>query len=81
MEIKEYVTKDMLMGDIVQKYPIAIRALMECGMGCVSCPASAMETVTEAARVHGLNPQDVLDYVNERITYTEAMQEQTALEP
>lgn len=75
MEIREYVTKDMVMGDIIQKYPIAVRALMECGMGCVSCPAAAMETVTEAALVHGLDPDEVLKYVNERISYTEAMQE------
>ncbi|MGX8703506.1 MAG: DUF1858 domain-containing protein [Lachnospiraceae bacterium] len=75
MEIKEYVTKDMLMGEIIQKYPIAARALMECGMGCVHCPASAMETVTEASYVHGLNPDEVLKYVNERITLSEAMQD------
>ena len=78
MQIKEYVTKDMLMGEVIQQYPIAARALMECGMGCVHCPAAAMESVSEAAMVHGLDAEEVLNYVNERITYSEAMAEETA---
>jgi len=63
-KIKEYVNKDMLMGEIVTKYPDAIYALMDCGMGCVGCPASQGESLNDAAMVHGLNPDDVMDYVN-----------------
>jgi hybrid cluster-associated redox disulfide protein len=33
-------------------------------MGCVGCPASQGETVEEASMVHGLNPDEVIDYVN-----------------
>ena len=69
VEIKEYVTSDMLMGEIIMKYPIAIRALMECGMGCVSCPSAQMESLAEASMVHGLDVKEVQDYVNERISY------------
>ena len=69
VEIKEYVTGDMLMGEIISKYPIAIRALMECGMGCVSCPSAQMESLDEASMVHGLDAKEVQDYVNERISY------------
>ena len=68
MEVFTYVTGDMLTGDVVQKYPEAAIALIECGMGCVSCPASAGETLEQAAQVHGLDPAEVLDYVNERMT-------------
>ena len=68
MERKIYVTEDMLTGDVVQKFPEAAIALMECGMGCVSCPASALESLHDAALVHGLDPQEVIGYVNDRLT-------------
>ncbi len=76
MEVKEYVQLDNLIGDIIKSYPIAVRALMECGMGCVTCPASMSETLEEAAMVHGLPADEVLQYVNERISLSEAMMEQ-----
>ncbi len=74
IEVKEYVQPDMLIGDIIKDFPIAVRALMECGMGCVTCPASQMETLEEAAMVHYLNPDEVRMYLNERISYTKAME-------
>ena len=70
----EYVTDDMTIGEAISRYPIAARALMECGMGCVSCPASQMETLEEAAMVHYLDPDEVRRYLNERISYTKAME-------
>lgn len=76
IEVKEYVQLDHLIGDIIKAYPIAVRALMECGMGCVTCPASMSETLEEAAMVHGLPADEVLQYVNERISLSEAMMEQ-----
>ena len=42
------VTPDMLVGDIITKHPLAAQFLMECGMGCIHCPASQMETIEEA---------------------------------
>ena len=35
-EKKVYVTKDMVVGEIISKYPDAAFALMQCGMGCIS---------------------------------------------
>ena len=46
------VTKEMLIGEIVQmneKYP---EILMNAGMHCLGCPASAAETLEEACMVH-----------------------------
>ena len=49
------VTKDMLIGELIRKKPDAIETLMSFGMGCVGCPSSQMESLEEAAMVHGLN--------------------------
>ena len=49
------VSKDMLIGQLLQidaKFaPIHMRA----GMHCLGCPSSQMESLEEAAMVHGLD--------------------------
>ena len=61
---KEPITGDMLIAAIIGKYPDAQFLLMNCGMGCVSCPASQMESLTEACMVHGLDAEEVARYLN-----------------
>lgn len=58
------VTKDMLIGELVRKKPAAIETLMSFGMGCVGCPSSQMETVEEAAMVHGLDLSMLMTALN-----------------
>ncbi|WMI82557.1 hydroxylamine reductase [Anaerotignum sp. MB30-C6] len=61
------VSGDMIMGDILRKYPETAPALMECGMHCLGCPSSQMETLADACMVHGLNVNDVLKAVNDKV--------------
>lgn len=61
------VTADMRMGDILRKHPEAATALVECGMHCLGCPSSQMESLADACMVHGLNVDDVLKSVNDQI--------------
>ena len=68
--IIEYVNKDMLIGDIVAWYPDASLVLMKVGMHCISCFASQMETLEQAAMVHGYDPDDVAKIVNDYLTQT-----------
>ncbi|MBQ7488691.1 MAG: DUF1858 domain-containing protein [Clostridia bacterium] len=63
-ENAQFITKDMTMGEIIHKYPSAMYALMACGMGCVGCPSAQGESLEQAAMVHGLNADEVLDFVN-----------------
>lgn len=58
------VTKDMLIGELIRKKPEAIEVLMQFGMGCVGCPSSQMETLEEAAMVHGLNLDQLMAALN-----------------
>ena len=58
------VTKDMLIGELIRKKPEAIEILMSFGMGCVGCPSSQMESVEEAAMVHGLNLDSLMTALN-----------------
>ncbi|MCI5746699.1 hydroxylamine reductase [Eubacterium pyruvativorans] len=58
------ITKDMLVGDIVNNIEGAAGALMESGMHCLGCPASQSESLENACMVHGLNVDEVLAKVN-----------------
>ncbi len=61
---KVAVTGDMLMGDILRAHPETAEALLSCGMHCLGCPSSQMESLADACAVHGLNVEDVLAKVN-----------------
>nr|WP_296154587.1 DUF1858 domain-containing protein [uncultured Peptoniphilus sp.] len=61
------ITKDMLIGDLVRQYPEAIRTLMQFGMGCVGCPSSQMESLEEAAYVHGFNIDELMAALNKTV--------------
>lgn len=61
------ITKDMLIGDLVRQYPEAIRTLMQFGMGCVGCPSSQMESLEEAAYVHGFNIDELMVALNKTV--------------
>lgn len=58
------ITKDMLIGDILKSHPEAAEILMRFGMGCVGCPSSQMETLEQAAMVHGLDLDSLMNELN-----------------
>ena len=49
------VTKDSIIGEILAVDMGAAQAFFECGMFCVGCPSSAVESIEEASAVHGIN--------------------------
>ncbi|WP_147633932.1 DUF1858 domain-containing protein [Treponema pectinovorum] len=66
-EVEKKVSGDMLVGQIVKDFPEAIDTLMEIGMHCLGCPSSQMESLNDAAFVHGLDPEAVVKKVNEKL--------------
>jgi hybrid cluster-associated redox disulfide protein len=38
--------------------------LLEIGMHCLGCPSSQMETIAEAAMVHGIEPDALVEDIN-----------------
>jgi hybrid cluster-associated redox disulfide protein len=65
--MKNYVTNDTLVGEIVNAYPETIDVLLSSGMHCLGCPASQAESLGDACAVHGLEPSAVVDAVNAKI--------------
>ena len=66
------VTKDMLIGELLQLDPGVAPVLMGAGMHCVGCPASQAESLEEAAFVHGIDPETLVNAVNEDFAAKEA---------
>ncbi|WMJ77393.1 MULTISPECIES: DUF1858 domain-containing protein [unclassified Sedimentibacter] len=60
----EKVTKDMYIGQILQMNQGFADILMNAGMHCLGCPSSQMETLEEAAMVHGFNVENLLEQLN-----------------
>lgn len=59
------VTKDMLIGQILQEDATVAPILMASGMHCIGCPASQGESLEEAAMVHGLDADELVAQINE----------------
>ena len=65
--MKEYISKNTLIGEIVNTYPESVEVLMAKGMHCLGCPASQAESIEDACMVHGIDPDEVISAVNARI--------------
>ena len=57
------VTKDTTIGEVIQIDAGVIPILMGAGMHCVGCPSSAGETLEEAAMVHGIDSDMLVEEI------------------
>jgi len=58
------ITKDTIIGDILDVAPQTAPIFFSIGMHCLGCPSSRGETVEEACAVHGVNCEKLLEIVN-----------------
>ena len=59
------ISKDMLIGELLQKSDLIAPILMRAGMHCLGCPSSQMESLEEACMVHGIDCDDLVTGINE----------------
>ena len=59
------VTKDMIMGEILRMEMGLAPIFMENGMHCLGCPSSQMESLEEAAMVHGMDADVLVQQIND----------------
>ncbi len=58
------ITGETMIGELLQIDANLAPILMGIGMHCLGCPSSQMETVAEAAMVHGIDPDSLVDEIN-----------------
>ena len=62
------ITKTTLIGDLLQiNAEAAAPVLLGIGMHCLGCPASQNETIEEAAAVHGVNVDELVKALNDKV--------------
>jgi len=62
------ITKDLIIGDVLDQYPNTAEIFFSIGMHCLGCPASRGETIEEACMVHSADVDELVDRLNEAIS-------------
>ena len=58
------VTGDTMIGELLQIDENIAPILLNIGMHCLGCPSSQMETIEQAAMVHGIDSDLLVEKIN-----------------
>ncbi len=59
------ITKDMLIGEVLDMDSSAAEYFLAIGMHCLGCPASRGESIEQACAVHGTDCDELVKKLNE----------------
>ena len=58
------VTKESIIGDVLDFNPGTAKFFFEIGMHCLGCPASRGESIADACAVHGTDADQLVERLN-----------------
>ena len=61
------ITKDTVIGTILDAAPQTAPYFLEMGMHCLGCPSARSETIEQACLVHGVNADELVEKINAAI--------------
>jgi len=61
------ITKDTIIGDILDADRTTAPFFLEMGMHCLGCPAARGEAVEEACAVHGVDVDALVEKINKHL--------------
>ena len=61
------ITKDTIIGEILDMDQTTEPFFLEMGMHCLGCPSSRGETVEQACMVHGVDADELVKKLNEHL--------------
>ena len=62
--MRNLITKNILIGDLIEKYPNLAEVLAsDYGFHCIGCMAAGMESLEQGAQVHGYTPKEITKMV------------------
>ena len=65
--LKQTITKDILMGELINKHPQVSEILANYGFHCIGCMVSPYESLEAGAAVHGIPLGKLLAEINKSI--------------
>ena len=58
------ITKDTILGDILDIAPESAPLFLEIGMHCLGCPSARGESIEMAFEVHGVDADELVEKLN-----------------
>lgn len=65
--MSQSINKNMSITEVVMKWPETVGTLMEAGLHCFGCAAARFETIEQGALAHGIDPEKLVEELNEVI--------------
>lgn len=59
------VTKDSVIGDVLDAAPTTAQFFLGMGMHCLGCPSARGESIEDACAVHGVDPDELVKEIND----------------
>lgn len=66
-QTKGPIQKDMIIMDVLKKYPDLFPVFFGHGIGCAGCGAAQFETIEQGVTLHGIDPDAFVTVLNEYI--------------
>ncbi len=61
------ISKDTIIGDILDLDETTAPFFLEMGMHCLGCPSSRGETIEQACAVHGVDADELIEKINSHL--------------
>ncbi len=61
----QMITKDMTMGEIIEKFPFASEVMLSYGLHCVGCHVNPYESLENGALGHGMSDEEISSLLQE----------------
>ena len=61
------ITKDTVIGDVLDAAPSTAPYFMEMGMHCLGCPSARGESIEDACIVHGVSADELVAKLKEHV--------------
>jgi hybrid cluster-associated redox disulfide protein len=58
------ITKEMIIGEVVQKYPQTVEVFLKHGLMCFGCAVARYENVEQGAMAHGIDVERLVKDLN-----------------
>ncbi len=64
-QVQKFITKDMMISEVIEKYPSTIETLLMTGVHCIGCHVSYFETLEQGMKGHGMADEEVDQVIEE----------------
>lgn len=58
-QVHKFITKDMTISEVIEKYPSTIETLLMTGVHCIGCHVSYFETLEQGMKGHGMSDEEI----------------------